>query len=68
MRSKLTFPVSYMACRAQAQGRNPQDCQLIMPVFYVDAFQQSRLRNKSVTGIYMAFANASAAEYQSAEL
>ena len=56
-----------MSYRAAAQGRRPEDCRLILPIFYIDAFEQNRSRNRSVVGIYMSFANASMEETEAAE-
>jgi hypothetical protein len=39
---------------------------MVLPLFYVDAFEQARSRHASVEGIYMSFANASTKEHRSA--
>jgi hypothetical protein len=57
-----------MRLHASRHGLDPEECRLLLPVFYLDAFEQSWSCNKSVIGIYMAMANMPVAEYRKADL
>jgi hypothetical protein len=53
--------------RCKAQGQDWRKCRMILPILYVDGFEQHRSRKASVEGIYMALANMSKEELLSKE-
>jgi hypothetical protein len=53
-----------MKQHAQQHNKDPDQCRLLLPVYYLDAFEQSCTRQKSVIRIYMAFTNMPHAEYK----
>ncbi len=50
------------------EGWSAAWCCMVLPVFYIDAFEQAQLRHASVEGIYMSFTNSPTAEHCSANL
>jgi hypothetical protein len=56
-----------MVYRAATQGWHLNDCQLILPMFYIDMFKQNRSQSQSIISIYMLFANVSMEEMKVTE-
>ncbi len=56
-----------MAYRAAVQGQRLEECQLILPMFYINTFKQNRSQCQSIISIYMLFTNTSREESEAAE-